>query len=408
MLLLHHRAVQVVTFFVYIFLRFAIQCTRSHPEVFGLHYIKEINRTDLSLQYVSSLMVLGGNIIVGKYSSAFFQSSNKQKIKDILCGAIPWLSSTQGKSKLRDVRAAVSCSSNEYFAFSNSIGFSRAIAQLLVHKLIPLIVDVESDVKCEDKCNDDTVLASIYHFLERNGEMARLRAKQATFFDSYDVDGACLLEGLLSIPVDEGEEASPTHLVDAIKDCLAEVYTEIHEDDAPLWKQMEGLSVDDKVLSSYKTEDNNEIHEESELVNFQRKILPIDMLDLSVQSMKDQRLFNAAGKRKQDLIICATLVDKVPNLAGLARTAEIFAASTLVMPNLLVKKQDDFKTISASANDWIAMEECKEEELLSWLYKKKSRGYAIVGLEQTSSSKCITKFKFPSKTVLLLGKEKEG
>lgn len=270
-------------------------------------------------------------------------------------------------------------------------------------------MDVNSSVQYADKCKDDAVLASIYEFLEKNGEMARLRAKQANFFDSYDVDGACTLEGLLSIPVDEGEEASPTHLVDAIKDCLAEVYTELHEDDAPLWKQMEDLSVHDKnATATVSDEDGPDIHEEAELVNFQRKILPIDALDLNIQSMRDQKLFNAAGKRKQDLIICATLVDKVPNLAGLARTAEIFAASTLIMPNLLVRKQDDFKTISASANDWIDMEECKEEELLSWLYKKKSQGYTIVGLEQTSSSKCITKFKYPNKTVLLLGKEKEG
>jgi tRNA guanosine-2'-O-methyltransferase len=287
-------------------------------------------------------------------------------------------------------------------------GFSRAIAQLLVHKLIPLIVDVSSAVVYEDKTKDDAVLTSIYEFLENNGEMARLRSKQANFFDSYDVDGACSLEGLLSIPVDEGEEACPTHLVDAIKDCLVEVYAELHEEDAPLWKQMEDLSVNDKGTPPQKVQDETEVHDEAELVNFQRKILPLDALDLSIQSMKDQKLFNAAGKKKQDLIICATLVDKVPNLAGLARTAEIFAASTLVIPNLLVRKQDDFKTISASANDWIEMEECKEDELLSWLYKKKSQGYTIVGLEQTSSSKCITKFKYPNKTVLLLGKEKEG
>jgi tRNA G18 (ribose-2'-O)-methylase SpoU len=185
------------------------------------------------------------------------------------------------------------------------------------------------------------------------------------------------------------------------------VYSELHEEDAPLWKQMEALSMNDEMTSSANKEED-QTHEETELVNFQRKILPVDLLDLSIQSMKDQKLYNAAGKRKQNLIICATLVDKVPNLAGLARTAEIFAASTLVMPNMLIRKQDDFKTISASANDWIEMEECKEEELLSWLHQKKIQGFTIVGLEQTSSSKCITKFRFPDKTVLLLGKEKEG
>ena len=253
------------------------------------------------------------------------------------------------------------------------------------------------------------VLTIVYLIIiPSNGEMSRLRVKQADFFDSYDVDGACTLEGLLSIPVDEGLEASPTHMVDAIKECLAEVYGELHEEEAPLWKQMEDLSFSHLPVSTCNKAGNNEIQEEAALVNFQRKILPVDALDLNIQSVRNQKLFNAAGKKKQNLVICATLVDKVPNLAGLARTAEIFAASTLVMPNLLVRKQDDFKTISASANDWIEMEECKEEELLSWLYNKKSEGFTIVGLEQTSSSKCITKFKFPDKTVLLLGKEKEG
>ena len=76
--------------------RFAIQCTRKHPDIFGNYYIREINRSDISLQYVASLMVLGGNITAGKYSSSFFQNSNEQRIKDVLCGIIPWLSSTQG------------------------------------------------------------------------------------------------------------------------------------------------------------------------------------------------------------------------------------------------------------------------------------------------------------------------
>ena len=54
------------------------------------------------------------------------------------------------------------------------------------------------------------------------------------------------------------------------------------------------------------------------------------------------------------------------------------------------------------------MEEVKEGDLLGWLHQKKSEGYSIVGLEQTASSKCLTRMKFSEKTVLLLGKEKEG
>jgi len=45
---------------------------------------------------------------------------------------------------------------------------------------------------------------------------------------------------------------------------------------------------------------------------------------------------------------------------------------------------------------------------LSWLRKQKELGYTIVGLEQTSSSKPLSDHVFDEKTVLLLGKEKEG
>ena len=46
--------------------------------------------------------------------------------------------------------------------------------------------------------------------------------------------------------------------------------------------------------------------------------------------------------------------------------------------------------------------------LLSWLKEQKENGYSIIGVEQTSSSTSLSKLPFPKKTVLLLGKEKEG
>ena len=38
-------------------------------------------------------------------------------------------------------------------------------------------------------------------------------------------------------------------------------------------------------------------------------------------------MYNAVGCKRQELIVCATLVDKAPNLAGLTRTCEVFGAS---------------------------------------------------------------------------------
>ena len=49
------------------------------------------------------------------------------------------------------------------------------------------------------------------------------------------------------------------------------------------------------------------------------------------------------------------------------------------------------------------------QDLLEWLRERRSEGYHVVGLEQTSSSVSLGSYTFPDQpTVLLLGKEKEG
>jgi tRNA guanosine-2'-O-methyltransferase len=364
-----------------------------------------------SLYIVSSLMIIGGNLMVGRYASDFLNVSEIDT-NQVLAGALPWLGGTQG--------------------------FVRAIAQLLVHNLIPMIINVNNDgtgaaakgtstgtpppkQPNSNTSSNDWYLGRVWRFLEENQDMARLRVKQQGFFEAYDVDAVCTPEGLLTqIPVDDGTEACPLYLVNDIKRCLIESYFENRPE-----VEDSGSCLEDPKASSSSWKPVEELlqQQESAIVGvgttsdgansnatFQRKIMPLDALNLTLEqsSVYSAILRNAAGRNKQDMIVCASLIDKVPNLAGLARTAEIFACSKLVVPDARVQKMDNFKTISVGANDWIDIEECKEENLLPWLYQKKQEGYTIVGLEQTSSSQCLSSCDFPSKTVLLLGKEKEG
>jgi hypothetical protein len=310
---------------------FTIQCSRMHPAVFGKRLVTEIQRTNLTLQQVSSLMVIAGNLVVGKYKLEFFRQFeiNERKgnlsLHEVLSGVIPWLSSTQG--------------------------FSRAIAQLLVYELIPLVVETREDGAHHN--DDNWYLQNLFRFLDQNSEMKRLRKKQLKAFSGYDIDFTCTVEGLFSSRVDEGDEADPEHVIDLVKKCLADVYLDAHEHEAPQWKQVEQM-----LMSSQMTVPS--LHDES-LTSFQRKIVPLDELDSALEESREQRLLNASGKKRQSLIICATLIDKVPNLGGLARTAEIFAADRLVIPDLSVVRMDNFKSISVGAGDWINIEECKED-----------------------------------------------
>ena len=41
--------------------------------------------------------------------------------------------------------------------------------------------------------------------------------------------------------------------------------------------------------------------------------------------------------------------------------------------------------------------------LKQYLHDVRARGYTLVGVEQTAQSKCLTTYKFPRESVLLLG-----
>ena len=268
---------------------FTIRCATMHPSIFGEAFLNDICRTDLSLQHISSLMILGGNFILGKYQLDYFTQNDedKSRTKRVLAGVVPWLSSTQG--------------------------FSRAIAQLIVYQLIPRIISIESNSSTKNSStknthftfDNDWYLKSTYNFLDQNREMKRLRNKQTKFFERYDCELMCTPEGIFSIKVDEAEEADPLHLIDAMKEALRSTYDEAHEADAPSWKHVEELMVG----AGENSEASDEINDIASTV--QRKIIPLDSLNLALEDLREQRLSNARGAHKQNLIVCASLVDKV-------------------------------------------------------------------------------------------------
>ncbi|ORE16390.1 hypothetical protein BCV71DRAFT_265697 [Rhizopus microsporus] len=139
---------------------------------------------------------------------------------------------------------------------------------------------------------------------------------------------------------------------------------------------------------------------------YQKKIMPWEMMletdmDLTKNLVKKNR-------RRNDLIVVASLIDRLPNLAGLCRTCEIFNASLLVVPTLKIKEDIGFTSVSVASERWMPMTEVPESEVAKFLKEKREEGYTICGLEQTTTSATLGEYIFPEKCVLLLGKEKQG
>ena len=112
------------------------------------------------------------------------------------------------------------------------------------------------------------------------------------------------------------------------------------------------------------------------------------------------------------MIVCASLIDKAVNVAGIARTCEIFAVELLTISSMDITHTDEFQGVAVSCTEWLPMEEVSEANLLPFIHRCRQKGYTIVGLEQTETSidlsDPIQTAQLPRKCVLILGKEKEG
>ncbi|PFH37486.1 hypothetical protein BESB_039440 [Besnoitia besnoiti] len=113
-------------------------------------------------------------------------------------------------------------------------------------------------------------------------------------------------------------------------------------------------------------------------------------------------------RQRGELVVVASLVNKVPNLAGLARTCEVFDAKKLIIHNLDILNDPQFNTIGVSAHRWLPIEQVSADEVATYLMELKAQGYTVVGVEQTGSSEMLEAFTFDRKTALVLGAEKEG
>ncbi|KAL0409324.1 UNVERIFIED_CONTAM: putative methyltransferase TARBP1 [Sesamum radiatum] len=64
--------------------------------------------------------------------------------------------------------------------------------------------------------------------------------------------------------------------------------------------------------------------------------------------------------------------------------------------------------LGVTAEKWVPVLEVPVGSIKAFLEKKKQEGFAILGLEQTANSVTLDQYNFPTKTVLVLGREKEG
>ena len=133
--------------------------------------------------------------------------------------------------------------------------------------------------------------------------------------------------------------------------------------------------------------------------DFQKKYRPLD--NNIYHDMNHKR-------KRHDIIVVGSLIDKAPNLGGLTRTCEIFNIGALTIPNESFLKDVGFLRAAASGEKWTPLLSVPPCTVKEFIISYKKLGYTIIGLEQTQNSIEIKNYKFQEKTVIVLGNEKEG
>lgn len=113
--------------------------------------------------------------------------------------------------------------------------------------------------------------------------------------------------------------------------------------------------------------------------------------------------------KRSDLIVVSSLVDKPPNLGGICRLCDVLGVGLLTVQDIRVKNHPQFKNVAVTADKWMPIAEVPVREISNFMREKKREGYVLIGLEQTDKSvKLDTHYKFPRKSLILLGTEAHG
>jgi tRNA guanosine-2'-O-methyltransferase len=119
------------------------------------------------------------------------------------------------------------------------------------------------------------------------------------------------------------------------------------------------------------------------------------------------------NQRPASVILIASLIDNPTNLGGLSRISESFGLEALYINDLRHIVHKDFKATSVTSEKHLPIREMKLAGVPQFLLDMKTKGYEVVGVEQTDQSGILGTEAtnlgiLPKKCVLVLGSEKGG
>ncbi|KAG0670570.1 hypothetical protein C6P45_002136 [Maudiozyma exigua] len=251
----------------------------------------------------------------------------------------------------------------------------------------------------KDRLESNVELGAIFENLYQNAKKAQIiaqfRAGDANIWNLYDLSLTNIFGGILKKTTDHDTVYISKN---EFEEYLIQVPTNVTvgEDDESRWLSRRTI----KGSKNPKNEFESSVDGPSPL---QTKSGAWEtVLDL------DNKKSNESVHRS-DLIVVSSLVDKPPNLGGICRLCDVLGVGLLTVQDIRVKNHPQFKNVAVTADKWMPMEEVPVDGITQFMKEKKKEGYTLIGLEQTDKSvKLDDEYKFPKKSLILLGTEAHG
>ena len=265
----------------------------------------------------------------------------------------------------------------------------RGFAQYFIDKIFT------SDELLKNDCiSKNNINQSFVHYLKRNQNIQKFFSKFEDKYQEYirllkDFSTENMLKGNLDeiyceiVPIDLNQGFKIIS-----EDCLVIDNVEYGKISSS-WRFV--FDTQKEIENILKNEDKNN--------DFQKKYRPLD--NNIYHDMNHKR-------KRHDIIVVGSLIDKAPNLGGLTRTCEIFNIGALTIPNESFLKDIGFQRAAASGEKWTPLLSVPPCTVKEFIISYKKMGYTVIGLEQTQNSIDIRNYKFHEKTLIVLGNEKEG
>ena len=297
-----------------------------------------------------------------------------------------------------------------------------ALSERLVQAVLPFLNAVQHPVRyravycCAQWAKNEhivgmlspTTLSSMRmaaDFYEACGDLSRKVIKaEEDWLERYLQDDPSFELIFLRIPCKCPEIMSESFVPDVLKRALGAFGKTVSDSLPKMASSSQTLPAQKRVQNKQAAQMARNLRDEGDL-DFQVKRIPWHMLKLDEEVGRQAVLESA---RRLPMVVCASLLDRAPNLGGLTRTSEVFGLQSITVPDANILNSKEFLNVSVTAERWIKCDAVGVADLANWLLEMKTQGYALIGLEQSKDSVSLLEFQFPRKCVLLLGNELQG